>query len=550
MKRILLSLLFYLFNLTLIHAQESAAQLLNKLDEKIRNKQSFVTLKEGKIKYLKTQKKAVNKSLENEYVFNHALFNEYKNYISDSAIHFLNLNIDLAQQGNDVHKLQESNIRMATFFVRLGMFKESSDILAKINFKSLNKEEQLNYTIAYRELYQGMGKYSQNTRDRNYYWTQAKSLNNTVLELSSESSEDYLKIVEKKLKTEKNYPAALKVNDQRLKLTEPNTSLYAYITFHRSLIYRDMGDLENEKRYLALSAISDIQLAINDMASISVLADILMNEGDINRAYAYIRFSLENIKEYNTRIRSSEILKIQAIIDQEYQIRIEKRSRELKGLLIISFILLILLVISVLYVYKQMKKGQAFSIKLKEINAELALFNDKLHVVNTELKTRNLEVAEANHIKEEYIAYFLDECSKYIVKLDNYRKMVNKKVQERQYDELYKITRDNSLKEDELKELFVNFDTMFINLFPNFLKDFNSLLLDDEVIQLKKEEGLNTELRIYALIRLGITDSTKIANFLGYSVNTIYNYRTKMKNKSKESRDAFEGKVKKIGTFN
>jgi hypothetical protein len=200
-------------------------------------------------------------------------------------------------------------------------------------------------------------------------------------------------------------------------------------------------------------------------------------------------------------------------------------------------------------VYKQLKKGRAYANKLADANQELASFNSKLHDMNQELASRNLEVAEANHLKEEYIAYFLGECSIYITKLDNYRKMVNKKMQERQYEELARMTRDNSLKDEELKELFANFDRMFINLFPDFVDQVNSLLSKEEQIVLKKGEVLNTELRIFALIRLGIVDSLEIANFFGYSINTIYNYRTKMKNRSRVSREDFEGRVKEIGAF-
>ena len=187
---------------------------------------------------------------------------------------------------------------------------------------------------------------------------------------------------------------------------------------------------------------------------------------------------------------------------------------------------------------------------MKETNTELKTLNQKLHNMNNELRKINLEVTEANHIKEEYIGYFLDECSKYIDKLDTYRKMVNKKIQDKDIEGLYKTSRNSNLKEDELRELFVNFDTMFIHLFPDFIDKFNALLLDDEQLVLKKSEVLNTELRIYALIRLGIDDSSKIANFLGYSVNTIYNYRAKMKNKAKIQREDFEWTVRKIGTFN
>lgn len=197
-----------------------------------------------------------------------------------------------------------------------------------------------------------------------------------------------------------------------------------------------------------------------------------------------------------------------------------------------------------------MRKGIKITRKQKETNLELNSLNRKLHNMNDELRRINFEVTEANHIKEEYIGYFLDECSMYINKLNDYRKMVNKKLQDKQIESLYKISKNNELKEDELRELFANFDTMFIHLFPDFIDKFNALLQDEDQIVLKKGEVLNTELRIYALIRLGINDSGKIANFLGYSVNTIYNYRAKVKNKAKISREDFEWTVKKIGTFN
>ena len=275
-----------------------------------------------------------------------------------------------------------------------------------------------------------------------------------------------------------------------------------------------------------------------------------MKEGDINRAYTYVRFSLDNINDYNTRIRSSEILNIQSIIDKAYQTKSNEQRESLRILLIIATVLLILLIISVCYVYKQMKKGELISKRLKETNTELNTLNQKLHNMNNNLKNVNVEVTEANYIKEEYIGYFLDQCSKYIEKMDEYRKMVNKKIQNKEIENLFKVTKNNDLKEEELREFFNNFDNMFIHLYPDFVDKFNALLQNDEKIVLKKGEVLNTELRIYALMRLGIDDSTKIANFLGYSVNTIYNYRAKIKNKSKISREDFEWTVKKIGTFN
>lgn len=547
-KYLFLSMLLFICTIAAT-AHDVPDTLLQKLDSYIQNNEVYIHLKERRIQALKEELIKRKDNAGEAYRLNQLLFKEYKAYSSDSAIHYLNANMDLAETLPDLSKVQEAQIASAIFFVRLGMYKESADLLEKMDVKALSKDEYLDYLFANRELYTGLGMYSQDSRNRRQYWRKANAYSDSLLQNAEKGSEIYLRTLEKSLRTKGTYAKALEINAQRLNFAMPNTTQYALVTFHRSLIFRKMNDLVNEKKYLILSALSDVQHGIKDNASISQLANLLMQEGDVNRAYAYIRFALGNSGDYNSRIRSSEVLTIQSIIDKEYQLRSDKKNKQLHYLLILASVLSVLLSVSVVYVYKQMKKGQNFSRKLKEINEELSELNRKLSSTNEELKKRNLEVAEANLIKEEYIAYFLDACSSYIVKLDDYRKMVHKKLQHNQHEALFTATRDTTLKEVEFKELYANFDRMFLNLFPDFLLHFNALLLDDEQIVIKKGEVLNTEIRIYALIRLGIQDSTKIANFLGYSVNTIYNYRTKMKNKAKILRDDFEGVVRKIGAF-
>lgn len=550
MKKVLSLFCIYLIAINNLPAKNELDSLFKELDNKIKNHNLYIELKESKIEELKFEKTKPNTPVEKIYSLNNAIYAEYKSYISDSAIRYLNLNMDIAYSLNDQSKINEVSITTANLFSALGMYKEAIDIISNVKKEYLNKTELIEYYSTFRHIYSGLGLYTQNSRDKWRYWRKNDAYKDTILSLTAKNSEAHLRIIENTLREQGKIDEALKVNDERLNHTKTGSSDYALVTFHRSLLYRKNGDIENEKKYLILSAIFDIQSAIKDNASISMLADMLMQEGDIDRAYKYVRFSLENINDYNTRIRSSEILNIQTIIDKAYQAKSDKQKKTLHIFLILISILSLLLIISVCYVYKQMKKGIIIGKRLKETNQELNSLNLKLHNMNNELKKINFEVTEANHIKEEYIGYFLDQCSKYIDKLDEFRKMVNKKVQDKQYETLYKTTKDNTLKEEELKELFINFDTMFIHLFPDFIEKFNALLQDDEHVLLKKGEVLNTELRIYALIRLGIDDSNKIANFLGYSVNTIYNYRAKIKNKAKISREDFEWRVRKIGTFN
>jgi cell division protein FtsB len=184
---------------------------------------------------------------------------------------------------------------------------------------------------------------------------------------------------------------------------------------------------------------------------------------------------------------------------------------------------------------------------LSESGKKLAALNDDISRANKQLQESNAQLSESNHIKEEYIAQFFDLCSTYISKLESYRITLNKKAVAKQHDELFKMLKSTTMVDTEVEELYNIFDSIFLNLYPTFVKDFNALLIKEEQVVLKQGELLNTELRIFALIRLGITDSVKIAAFLRYSLSTIYNYRTKARNKAAVSRDEFEIMVSRIG---
>ena len=185
--------------------------------------------------------------------------------------------------------------------------------------------------------------------------------------------------------------------------------------------------------------------------------------------------------------------------------------------------------------------------QLTTANSQLSTLNSQLSTVNSQLSIVNSQLSESNRVKEEYIGRFMSLCSQYIDKLDNYRKMVNKKMKNKELEELFRISKSTELKEKELEELYLNFDSVFLNLFPNFVNDFNALLQPDTQVHPKEENRLTTEIRIFALIRLGIEDSSKIAEFLHYSVNTIYNYRARIKNGAIDNRGQFERRVKELG---
>jgi len=295
------------------------------------------------------------------------------------------------------------------------------------------------------------------------------------------------------------------------------------------------------KEHLALSALSDIKGNIMENASLRSLATLLYEEDDIDRANTYIKKSMEDANFYNARIRNLQTSRILPIIDNAYQLDKAKQQEKLKQLLVVISILSAALLVGIFFIFRQVRKVSKAKSKISAINEKLKQNNDALEEANRAL-------ADTNHIKEEYIGHFLGLCSVYIEKLEKYQKKLSNKAKTGTVDELYKAIKSTQFIIDERTEFYNNFDDSFLKLFPDFVERFNSLLPEDEKIVLKPNERLTTELRIFALIRLGINDSTKIAEFLNYSLATIYNYRSRYRNKSLVPREDFESEIMKIGS--
>ena len=242
----------------------------------------------------------------------------------------------------------------------------------------------------------------------------------------------------------------------------------------------------------------------------------------------------------NVQFRTAQMAEFYSIINASYQAKEARSKSTLQHYMLLISLLSVVLALLFAYLYKQLRK-------LSRTKEELSQANLRLTQLNDELNDKNAQLSDSNDLKEQYIARFFDLCSLYIDKMDSYRKTLNRLAQNRQFDELFKRLKSTSMMENELDELYKNFDAIFLNLYPTFVADFNSLLIPEERIALRPGDLLNKELRIYALLRMGITDSAKIASFLRCSLSTVYNYRTKMRNKAALSREKFEKMVSEIG---
>ncbi len=529
-----------------VQGQLCTDSLLTMLDKAIQEHEVYIRQKDTRIERLKAVERTVPAVSVEMYDLHAQLYQEYKSFICDSAIVYLNRNIQLARRLPDLRRENESRLLLSYLLASTGMYKEAVDALESVDRQMLGSDLLVRYYSCYDHAYSEMGFYTQDPGMRRRYERISNTYKDSLYRVLDPASDQMLELQESSLRGQGKFDEALQMNDRRFGKSVFGTPEYAYVAFYRSLLFKGGGDVENEKNYLALSAISDIRSAIKDHASLWRLAQILYEEGDVERAYRYIRFSWDETKFYNARLRSWQSADILSLIDKTYQALIEKQNTQLELYLWCITGLLVLLVAALVYIYRQMKRLSIARNHLQTANEQLRSLNGELKEMNGCLQSTNAELTESNQIKEEYIARFIKLCSTYIDKLDAYRRMVNKKISANQTAELFKMTRSQEALDKELQELLVNFDTAFLHLFPDFVKKFNALLQEEEQIVLKKGELLNTELRIFALIRLGINDSSQIAEFLRYSVNTIYNYRAKVKNKAAVSREDFEEIVRTI----
>ncbi len=492
------------------------------LDEAVGEHKKYVAIREERIERLRRQLSQADPETRDYFRLNENLYAEYRAYVCDSALHYLNHNLHWAIGHGEWEAVDNTRIRRAHLMSASGMYKEAAEDLEMVNRSGLSARLLPDYYECYRLLYRELGMYTQDIYRKKHYHDLSAGYEDSLIRILPPVSSLYRERKERREVVAGNLDEALRINDTRLSGVNRDTPEYALITYHRSLIYHSLGDREEEKRYLALSALTDIRLAITDHASLWNLAQLLYEEGDIERAYRYMRFSWNETNRYNARSRSLQTAGILSLIDLTYQAMQERQNDRLRFYLWMISILSLLLVMAVVWIYYQMRR---------------------LGVARNNLEQANEQLRMSNHIKEEYIGRFLKLCSAYIDRLDAYRRMVNKKISGGQTEELLKMVRSRDVLDTDLKELYNNFDTAFLHLFPDFVRKFNELLQPDERIMLRRGELLNTELRIFALIRLGIDDSSQIAEFLRYSVNTIYNYRAKVKNKACISREDFETRV-------
>ncbi|MDR3006625.1 MAG: DUF6377 domain-containing protein [Sphingobacterium sp.] len=538
LQRIFLFILFSHFSFSLLaQIQPDSSRVLQRLEYLMENQKIYVKNREDKLEKLKQEAKALEANSVQFLKKNYEIFENYKKFDSDAALSYILLCQKLAPLNND--SLQTViHLDLAWVYSTIGRYIEASKLLGAVEPSLLGKDLLAKYYDAYSSFYSHYGQ----SNNRPEYYQASERYRDSLLTVLPKSSLEYRTAIAIKTLFNGNREDAKK---QLLVLWQENKrdiEQRALIAYFLGLIYKYEKDTKSQIYYLSISASADIEMANRDNASFHDLALTYYDRQDFDRAFQFIEKAIDDAMLCKVRYRIIEGTSSYPIINAAYQQKISSQNRQLVALVVVVSILLIGVIIGLVIIYRQVQH-------LRRIRSELSATNQQLRALNNEINQTNFKLSESNHIKEEYIAQFFDMCSNYIDKMEDIRKVLLKKATNQQWDALREQLKSTQMEEREVQQLYVNFDRIFLNLYPTFVDEFNALLQDDEKIYPKKTELLNTELRIFALIRLGIDDSVKIASFLRYSLRTVYNYRTKVRNKAAGNRDAFEAAVCQIAVI-
>lgn len=539
----LFTILFFSFltsSCTNVSEEESSTDtMLQMLDEALSHKTEYEQQKEQHLQSIK-KLTATAHSADNLYMLLDKLYTEYYNYNNDSAFYYANIKRQLATNRHLTDRSVDSSLDWAEVHLIAGMFKECSDILNNISFQQPDSTYLPKYYYLYRSLYRAMASVTIEDSLARSYSDKGVEYVQKRQEILDPQSIEYLYTQVDDLQNRKQHTQAIEHLLQWFNKPDATLHEQAVLAFLIASSYQQQGQMEKAIYYYARSAINDVKLATHKHISLHQLASILFERGDIERAYSYINYAMGDALSVNYRVNIHHITRMLPIIQQSHDKMMKEKRLQLRILILGVSFLSICLLITICIVYKGKKKVSDAKTSLDRMNSELKEINSKLTYSNTCL-------LESNNIKEAYIGYYMDLCSNYINKVEEYRNNLNNIARNQGTNEVMKAIRKPSFLKNDLDSFYESFDSAFLKIFPDFVEQFNALLQDDKQIYPKQEELLNTELRIFALIRLGIGDSIKIAEFLRRSPSTIYNYRVKYRNAALNNRDDFDNQVRNIG---
>lgn len=516
--------------------------VINELDHTIDNQNAIYTFKEARIDSLRV-KLAATRNLHSRYDIAQALFDEYSLYDTDSAFVYANLLRDIAAMTGDSGMAIESALNIANRYRVSGMFEDAIEILESLDINGIPEKLRFNYYNVLERIYHDLCHASRDPIAAKKHSEKAHSYGSICSQLRATASkrEMLMGIVADTLYS--GHPQAARELLSGFKdFNEDDYEFLASFHFWMAKAYGMELDKENEILHSALSAIYDRNIPVKASRSLINLAKNLLETGDTDHAFKYIVTAYDDAIHADAKIALMEIGRFQSEVISAYEKIQRHDNRILKYLLVSSLIFLLFLILGISATIVDKKK-------ILKMQRKIQQSNDEIIKVNSELEQRITQIKEGDRIKDTYIGHYLMMFSKHIGSLEHYRSWLRIEAKSGDMQQMQQALRSEDPIDREREAIFKEFDETFLTLFPNFVEQLNSLLKNDYRIGQNVKPGtLSNELRIFALIRLGVSDSQSIAQFLKKSLSTIYNYRVKLRNCAKD-RDEFEKDLMKIGTL-
>ena len=516
-------------------------QLYKQLDAALAQRAHYVELKEKSLNEIKQGAKYVT-SNEDKLKLYEQLANEYKAYEYDSAMTYVNKGLILAQKSNNIFFNKRFQLSQTRLLITRGFYAEAKEILQKIEPKEEPRDYQFLYYYTMYGLYNNWSTYCENNEfSKNYDLKKVEYLKKAI-ELSPKKDAFYYYLMGE-LYYFSNHPnnnKTIQYYKKALNMEKANSRLHAMTAFALSEIYQKANNLELMEHYLLVAAISDVTSATKENVALQDIALFIYKHKtrSLNKAQEYINLSLEDAYTYNNRLRRIEISSKLQMITNAYTDDIKTTNRLLNIALLVIILLLLGVGISSLFIRKKNRLLKQKKDEITATSAKMEILNGQLHLINDELK-------DTNQKRERLVKVYIDLCYKNIERNSKLRTLVARKIKANQSKELLSLLSSSTNTEKENKEFLTEFDKAFLSLYPTFVNELNQQLTESAHIQLKENGEMPPILRVCALLRLGITESSKIAGILSYSPQTVYNYRSILKNNAID-KEHFEENVLKL----
>lgn len=546
MERAVLYILFLLLPTTLF-AGSKTQQLRQKLDNLLEQRNAIIDNKNKNINRLKKNLTTSENTLKRLQTYDQ-LFKEYYVFQFDSAMTYLNKGIKLAKETQNTYYYNSNTISKAELLSIGGLYYEAIHEIEQVDTTVLDKAQHFEY---YFSLFRIHTYWADFCNDKTYTPThrlKAQEYLKKAIPFRDETDKTYEYYLGEYAVFVLNNPQAARTHYLKaIKQLPQNSRFYAMSCFALSGSYGNEGNTEKQEEFLLLSSIADIENCTMENFALQNLAMYIFehNKDELDLAQQYIQTALEDAHFYNNRLRIIEISSKLPVIVSSYQQTLNQRNKVQMTAIIVISLLLLFLLSAVFYIVKQTKRLSLQQQELQKNNNQLSELNRQQKELNTQLHGLNALLVDTNSKRERLAKLYIDLCAKYIARLKKQQTLVKRKIKANQTTELLSQLSSERLSEEDAATFLSRFDKTFLDLYPDFTEELNSLLLPKGQIQNKSTDELTTEQRIMALIRLGVKESAEIADLLFYSPQTIYNYRSVLKGKA-INKETFEEEVMKL----